>query len=108
MAKLFLESTDTSYKVSSNNTTVFGATSDQAVIIDGSLTGIVLDANVERVQFTGSTTDYKYKQVGTDLEIYNAAGALVTKVGLQDDTTGTQLTFANGTVKAAFAPSATG
>lgn len=108
MAKLFLESTDTSYKVSSNNTTVYGASSDQAVIIDGSLTGIVLDSNVERVQFTGSTTDYKYKQVGTDLEVYNAAGLLVTKVGLQDDATGTQLTFANGTVKAAFAPTTTG
>lgn len=108
MAKLFLDTTDTSYKVSSSNTTVFGAGSDQAVIIDGALTGIVLDANVERVQFTGATTDYTYKQVGTDLEVYNAAGTLVTKVGLQDDTTGTQLTFANGTVKAAFAPSATG
>lgn len=108
MAKLFLDTTDTSYKVSNSNTTIFGANGTQAVTIDGSLTGIVLDANVERVAFTGTTSDYKYKQVGTDLEVYNAAGTLVTKVGLQDDTNGTELTFANGTVKAQFAPSATG
>lgn len=108
MAKLFLDSTDTSYKVSNGNTEIFGANGDQAITIDGNLTGIVLDANVERVAFTGATTDYTYKQVGTDLEVYNSTGALVTKVGLQDDATGTQLTFANGTVDAKFAPSATG
>jgi hypothetical protein len=100
MAKLFLESTDTSYKVSNSNTQIFGATGDQAVVIDGSLTGIVLNSNVERVQFTGSTTDYIYKVVGTDLNVYTAAGVLVTTVGVQDDATGTKLTFANGTVDA--------
>ncbi|MDD2863633.1 MAG: Calx-beta domain-containing protein [Methylococcales bacterium] len=100
MAKLFLESTDTSYKVSNSNTTVYGATGDQAVVIDGALTGVTVNSNVERVQFTGSTTDYTYKVVGTNLEVYTAAGALVTTVGVQTDTTGTQLTFANGTVDA--------
>ncbi|MDD5214491.1 MAG: Calx-beta domain-containing protein [Methylococcales bacterium] len=100
MAKLFLESTDTSYKVSNSNTTVYGATGDQAVVIDGALTGVTINSNVERVQFTGSTTDYTYKVVGTNLEVYTAAGALVTTVGVQTDTTGTQLTFANGTVDA--------
>lgn len=107
MAKLFLDSTDTSYKVSNSNTEIFGANGDQAITIDGALSNIVLDANVERVAFTGATTDYTYKQVGTDLEVYKN-GALVTKVGLQDDTNGTLLTFANGTVNAKFAPSATG
>lgn len=107
MAKLFLDANDTSYKVSNSNTEIFGANGDQAIIIDGNLSNIVLDANVERVAFTGSTTDYTYKQVGTDLEVYKN-GALVTKIGLQDDTNGTQLTFANGTVEAKFAPSATG
>lgn len=100
MAKLFLESTDTSYKVSNGNTTVYGATGDQAVVIDGALTGVTVNSNVERVQFTGSTTDYTYKVVGTNLEVYTAAGSLVTTVGVQTDTTGTQLTFANGTVDA--------
>jgi len=100
MAKLFLESTDTSYKVSNSNTTVYGATGDQAVVIDGALTGVTVNSNVERVQFTGSTTDYTYKVVGTNLEVYTAAGSLVTTVGVQTDTTGTQLTFANGTVDA--------
>jgi hypothetical protein len=108
MAKLFLDTTDTSYKVSNSNTEIFGANGTQAITIDGALTGIVLDANVERVAFSGTTSDYKYKQVGTDLEVYNAAGVLVTKVGLQDDTNGTLLTFANGTVDAKFAPSTTG
>lgn len=99
MAKLFLESTDTSYKVSNGNTKIFGATGDQALVIDGALTGIEVNSNVERVQFTGSTTDYTYKVVGTNLEVY-AAGALVSTIGVQTDTTGTQLTFANGTVDA--------
>ena len=108
MAKLFLESTDTRATVSDNNVSVYGASNDQVVVINGSLTGVVLDSNVERVQFTGSTTDYKYVQAGTDLKVYNATGDLVSTIGLQDDTTGTQLTFANGTVKAAIvAPTAT-
>lgn len=98
MAKLFLESTDTQYVVSNSNTAIFGAAGNQAVIIDGDLTGITLNSNVERVEFDGATTDYTYKQTGTQLEIFNAAGVKVTTVGLTS--TGSQLTFAEGTVTA--------
>ncbi len=68
MAKLFLESTDTTYKVSSANTKVYGATGSQVVTVDAAATGVTFDANVEGVSFSGATSDFTYKQLGlTDL-----------------------------------------
>ena len=76
MAKLFLESTDTTYKVSTANTKVYGATGDQVVTVDAAATGVTFDANVEGVSFSGATSDFTYKQLGlTDLGVYKA-GAL--------------------------------
>lgn len=100
--------------VSDSDNSIFGsnATTDEVVkITDATATNIIVDANVERVQFTGASTDYKYLVVGTNLKIYNAAGTLlVSTIGVQADETaaqlaagaklGTQLTFADGTVDA--------
>jgi Ca2+-binding RTX toxin-like protein len=103
MAKLFLESTDTTYKVSSANTKVYGATGDQVVTVDAAATGVTFDANVEGVSFSGATSDFTYKQLGlTDLGVYKA-GALYATVAIQDDATGSLLTFSNGTVATKFA-----
>ena len=64
MAKLYLDVNDAKYTVSNSNTTVYGAPGNQAVVLDGDLTGITLNSNVERVEFDGATTDYTYKNTG--------------------------------------------
>ena len=102
MAKLFLESTDTTYKVSTANTKVYGATGSQVVTVDAAATGVTFDANVDGVSFSGATSDFTYKQLGlTDLGVYKA-GTLFATVAIQDDADGSLLTFSNGTVSPAF------
>jgi len=103
MAKLFLESTDTTYKVSTSNTKVYGSTGNQVVTVDAATTGVTFDANVDGVSFSGATSDFTYKQIGvTDLGVYKA-GTLVATVAVQDDADGSLLTFSNGTVATKFA-----
>jgi Ca2+-binding RTX toxin-like protein len=107
MAKLFLESTDTSYKVSTANTKVYGATGSQIVTVDAAATAVTFDANVEGVSFSGATSDFTYKQIGlTDLGVYKG-NDLVATVAIQDDATteanGSLLSFSDGTVSAKFA-----
>lgn len=111
--QIFIASGRAITTVSDSDNSIFGsnATTDEVVkITDAAATNIIVDANVERVQFTGAIADYKYLVVGTNLKIYNAAGTLVSTIGVQADETtvqlaagaklGTQLTFANGTVDA--------
>ena len=108
MSKIFLDRTDPTFKVASSNATIYGANGNQIVTIDTGVANIVIDANVEGIQFAGVTSDYKFKQTGNALEIYSSASALITTIGLQDDTNGTQLTFSDGTLDAQFLPTATG
>ena len=103
MAKIFLDTTDTTFNVNNNNTTVYGATGSQTVVVAAGLTGVTLDSNVEGVQFSGATTDYKYLQVGTNqFQVVNAAGVVVANLGL--DAATESLTFANGTVPVKIVP----
>jgi Mg-chelatase subunit ChlD len=108
MAKVFLEKTDNRYKISGSNTSVFGAYNSQTVLLDATVQNIVLDSNIEKIEFANPITDYRYKQVGNGLEIYDSSNATVAKIGIQDDVDGTQLTFFNTTVAAKFVPDATG
>jgi uncharacterized repeat protein (TIGR02059 family) len=101
MTKVFLKSTDIRHKVTNSDTTVFGAKEYQSIVIDGTAKRVVLDANIETVQFSNPISDYKFKQVGNRLEIYDNTG-LVSRMGLQDDENGTQLTFANGGAAGTF------
>jgi Ca2+-binding RTX toxin-like protein len=106
MAKLFLDSTDTNYTVSNSNFTIYGASSSQTISINSSITGIVVDANVEGVQFSDALSTYKFKQTGNRLEVYaNDGTTLISKIGLQGDSNGTQLIFSNGAFEAKYAPS---
>ncbi|MEI7841119.1 MAG: hypothetical protein WCJ11_11540 [Methylococcaceae bacterium] len=106
MAKLFLDPTDTRYSVVNNNMSVYGAFGEQSIVISAGVNGITLDANVESVQFSSSISDYSFKQAGNRLNVYDFSGVLISKIGIQDDVNGTQLTFANGTVDVKFAPTA--
>jgi len=107
MAKLFLESTDATYTVSTGKTEVHGANGSQVVTVATGATGVTFDANVEGVSFAGATSDYQYKIIDrSSLGVYKGTD-LVATVAVQDDSAtalaadvGTVLSFSNGSVAA--------
>lgn len=108
MAKVFLEATDNRYKIGSSNTHIFGAYNAQTVLLDVAIRNIALDSNIEKIEFVNPITDYRYKQIGNFLEIYDTSNFVVASFGVQDDIDGTQLTFFNTTVDAKLVPNPTG
>lgn len=103
MAKIFLEATDNESTITMNGASVYGFTGDQVVTVAAK--GLTVDAAVERVEFSGAMSEYSFKQLGPNaLEV--TKGDTVTKVFVQADANGTQLTFGNGTVNAIVSASA--
>ena len=103
MAKVYLDSGD-DFIVASRNTVVFGAAGDNdRVTVLADVTGVVVDQNIERVNLGGSSSDYRYQQVGNNLKVFSADGAfLLMTIPLQDDANGTQMSFSDGIVSAKF------
>lgn len=100
MARVYLESTDTSFVVASSNTTIYGASGDQVITISSGVTGVAFDQNAERVAFGGASSDYKYAQAGNQILVYSSSGVLIASIPTQGDSDGTRLTFTNGTANA--------
>ena len=100
MTKVFLKPTDTRH-IADSDTTVFGAYGHQSIVLNERAKRVILDANVEIIQFSGKISDYKFKQAGNRLDVYDGKD-LVSRIGLQDDENGTQLTFANGGAAGTF------
>ena len=103
MAKVYLDSGD-DFIVASRNTVVFGSAGDNdRVTVLADVTGVVVDQNIERVNLGGSSSDYRYQQVGNNLKVFSADGAfLLMTIPLQDDANGTQMSFSDGIVSAKF------
>jgi hypothetical protein len=99
MAKVFLSGE--SFTLSNNNASVFGGTGTDKVIVAAGVTGLIIDQNVEGLQFAGSSSDYKYVQAGNQLKVYASDGTtLLATAPVQGDADGTQMTFTDGTVDA--------
>ncbi len=100
MAKVYFDSTDTTFTVSNNGVSVYGAEGTQSVV-DSGATGLVIDQNVESLLLTGALTDYTFQQAGNQIQVRDAAGTTVlATIAVQGDDNGTQLTFSNGTANA--------
>ena len=97
MAKVYLDSGD-NFTLSSA-ATVYGSTGTEKVTINAGVTGVVVDANVERVDLAGNSSTYTFQQSGASLKVLSG-GVVVATIPLQEDATGTQLVFANGSVEA--------
>jgi len=96
MSTTVLTPLDASFKVSNSNSDIHGISGTQAVLIDSTVTGTIVDANVERVQFTGASTDYTFKQAGNTLQVSDISGkTLIATVSL--GSAAGSLTFSNGT-----------
>lgn len=98
MAKVYLDANDTFTLASA--ATVYGkAGGTEKLLIQSGVTGVTVDANVERVDLAGNVSDYTFKQTGNVINVYSGT-TLVTTTTLQDDSDGTQMVFANGSVSA--------
>ncbi len=96
MAKVYLDANDTF--TLSNAATVYGrAGGSEKVIINSGTTGVTLDSNVDRVDLAGNVADFTFKQSGITLLVYKA-GVLVSTSTVQEDSNGSQLVFADGSV----------
>lgn len=93
---VFLGSND-AFTVSNSNVKVTGAsgTGTEAVTIGAGLTGTQLDANVERVNFSGNLSSYTFKSTaGTGVEVRDASSNLI--LTIPSINTVTKLAFSDG------------
>ena len=95
MAGVFLEADET-FRVVNDGTVLNGEDGDEQVTIDPSVTGLALDANVERIDLAGNAADFTFQQTGNALNVVDANGGEVTKLPLQPD--GSEVVFADGSV----------
>lgn len=99
MAKVFMESTDTGFIISNNNTYIYGASGIENISIINGVTGLVFDQNIDHVTFPSSMTSYTYQQAGNTLKVYSGS-LLVASVPVQGDPDGTLITFTDSNVSA--------
>ena len=104
MAKVYLDSGD-NFTLSSA-ATVYGSTGTEKVVVNSGVTGITIDASVERVDLSGASSAYTFKQAGNTIQVYSGA-TLVATTTVQDDTNGSQLVFSNGSVDVKMATGGT-
>lgn len=97
MARTFLDASD-SLTVSNSNSYVYGLSGTEAVTIGSGVTGIYIDQLIEKVLFSGTSSNYKFAQAGNNIKVYDSTGhTLLATTLVQGDADGTSLTFSNGT-----------
>jgi hypothetical protein len=93
--------TDDRFTASNSGITIYGGPGYDTVIISDGISGVTLDQNVERINFSGTASSYAFKQTGNKINIYNASGStLIATVPVQGDSDGTVLGFSDGTASA--------
>ena len=96
MAKTFLEADESKFKVINANTMIFGASATESIVIEQSASSVVMDANVERIDFLGIISNYTYQQAGISLNVFKE-GLLITTIPVNHVP---DIVFADGLVKA--------
>lgn len=82
MAKLFLAADETFTLL--DDATVFGSTGNETVKIYGT-PDVDMDANIERIELSGASTDYTYKISGTTITISKDGSVVATLNGLNQE-----------------------
>jgi len=104
-AKVFLGANGNNYAVNNSGTTLYGNTGIDTVTIAPGVTGVTLDQNIERINFSGASSSYAFKQTGNLINIYDASNTtlLLAKAPVQGDANGTLLSFSDVTASALLA-----
>ncbi len=94
MAKIFLDPNET-FTLSSGNAQVFGkGGGSEKVILQPGVSNVTIAATVENVEFALASNDLQFQRQGNRLLVLHN-GQPLASVGVQDDTDGTNLKFAN-------------
>ena len=94
--KIFLGSDD-NITISTSGTTLYGNTGNNTVTIVAGTTGVTLDQNIGRINLSGTPGNYKFRQTGNIINIYDTTDNLIVSAPVQGDNDGTVLSFSNGT-----------
>jgi len=99
-AKVYLGLND-NFTISNSGTTLYGNTGIDVVTLTTAATGVVLDQNVDRINFANTAASYTFKQTGNKINVYDTTGTtLLTSLPVQGDADGTVLSFSNGSASA--------
>ena len=102
-AKVYLGADDY-FSVSNNGATIYGNTGSDGVTIASGVSGVIIDQNIERLNFSGSSSSYTFKQTGNKINVFDAMGTtLLASAPVQGDGDGTLLSFSNGMASAILA-----
>lgn len=100
MAKIFLELNE-NFTLSSSNCTVYGAAGSEKMTIGDGISGLTVDQNIERVIFASGIDNYKFKQAGNTLRVYDSTGTtLLAAIPVQGDSDGTAVEMGGATYDA--------
>jgi phage baseplate assembly protein gpV len=100
-AKVYLGAGDDNFTVSNSGAILYGSTGNNEVTIASGVTGVILDQNIERINFSDPASNYTFKQTGNMINVYDSTGTtLVVKAPIQGDTDGTLLSFNNNVASA--------
>jgi len=89
---------DDAFTVSNSGTVIYGGIGTDTVTIVSGVSGVVLDQNIERINFSGPANSFAFKQTGNKINVYDVTGSsLLVSVPVQGDSDGTLLGFSNGT-----------
>jgi len=102
-AKVFMGNNDF-FTVSNSGVTVYGNSGSEIITVSPGTANITFDQNIEKINFSGAESNYKFMQTGNQINIYDADGTtLLAKGPVQGDADGTLLAFSNATGSAIMA-----
>ena len=101
---MYLDSGDANIIIS-NPMNIYGQAGTESVLIAADTTGVFVDQNVERVDFSAASSAFTFQQAGNTLKMY-LNNVLTATIPIQDDDNGTQLVFTNGSVATIFSSGA--
>jgi hypothetical protein len=95
MARIFLSENDyQTIDASNSGVSVFGSLSADTVQLNNGVSNVTLNANVDVLKFSGNLASYQFSMQGNQLQVW-LNSALMATVGIQTDTDGTELIFAD-------------
>ena len=94
MARVFLVGDDYQTLDGSNGTNVFGSLFSDTIQLNNNVVNAFINANVDSLKFLGKIADYQFSMLGNQMQVW-LNGALMARVGIQEDTNGSALIFAD-------------
>ena len=103
-AKVFMASNaPEAFTVANSGVNLYGGAGTEVVTINSGVYSVTLDQNIDRVNLTGATSTFTFKQAGNQLMVYDSTGTTaIINIPVQEDSDGTQIGFNNGAFDAKF------